>query len=181
MGAKETIRLLSPERERMFPALAEIGYRVTSEETQDYNCIAWAFGDNSRKWDCCPGYFWPKGIQRDGSVDTLRKAFELDGYQTCTDVEHEPGFEKVVLYADDEMQWQHAAIQLKNGEWSSKLGGWEDIRHRNPYAVVCDDYGHVVYIMRRAIRELEHDEEEARDSAADDPQKSAGQPQANDC
>ncbi len=30
--------------ERKFPKIKDVGYRVTSAEAEDYNCIAWTIG-----------------------------------------------------------------------------------------------------------------------------------------
>ena len=36
--------------ERDFPNLLTTGYEITSPDTIDYNCIAWAAEDNERWW-----------------------------------------------------------------------------------------------------------------------------------
>ena len=98
-----------------------------------------------------PGYYWPPGADRGSSADALKIAFEAIGYQVCAGGDLEPGYEKVALYIDDDGFWQHAAKQESNGEWSSKLGNEEDIRHVHPHCFGDSLYGHVVYFMRRPV------------------------------
>ena len=57
---------------------------------------------------------------------------------------------KVALYADEWGGWTHAARQLADGWWTSKLGPAEDILHRTPSALVGVVYGEVREFMKRA-------------------------------
>jgi hypothetical protein len=57
-------------------------FLITSPQTSSYNCIAWAFGDNS-KWywpDSSNIYFWPSDIPRQETLDSFIKLFESIGY-----------------------------------------------------------------------------------------------------
>jgi hypothetical protein len=49
--------------EAIFPDLAAAGYTPKSEKSGVYNCIAFAAGDESRKWRGYReiGYYWPEG------------------------------------------------------------------------------------------------------------------------
>jgi hypothetical protein len=153
MGEGRGIRRLSAEREKVFSQLADSGYEVTSDETGEYNCIAYAAGDQSRKWGCpaVPDrrYYWPPGARRGDELICLVSAFEVIGFEACDDPQPEEGFHKVVLYVDEYGWWQHAAKQIEGGHWSSKLGDWEDIKHANVNDVVCQDYGRAACYMRR--------------------------------
>ena len=53
-----------------FPNIGIDGYTVTSNPSEDYNCIAWAAGDTTSWWSHMPGYRWldPK---RANSIDSL--------------------------------------------------------------------------------------------------------------
>jgi hypothetical protein len=44
----------------------------------------------------------------------------------------------------------HAARQLPNGKWTSKLGRWQDIEHELD-GLVGEMYGTVKQILKRAI------------------------------
>jgi hypothetical protein len=141
-----------PERledvEQAFPNLTKSGYQVTSPTSAEYNCVAYAAGDHQRKWDAC--YYWPPSSARGFRIDNLVSAFRAIGYELCRDDLREHGFEKVVLYANEFGHWTHAARQLPDGAWTSKLGDSYDIRHRSPYALNSKMYGQAMYFMKRA-------------------------------
>jgi hypothetical protein len=119
------------ELEAAFPNLIADGYEITSPKSRKYNCIAWAAGDVSRKWDCTGlplvGFYWPPNARAEEGIEALVSAFETQGYQLCETTALEPGLEKVVLYVDGQGLWTHAAKQLTDGRWSSKLGDAEDM------------------------------------------------------
>jgi hypothetical protein len=144
---------LTRDREGTFPRLHEFDYEVTSPESKQYNCIAYAADDTSQKWACPPipqpGYYWPAGAQRGNGLSALRSAFETIGYEVCEGPGYEEGFDKVVLYADADGEWQHAAKQIGCNQWSSKLGDWEDIRHATLESIGGSDYGEAVCYMKR--------------------------------
>ena len=76
-----------------------LGVRVTSPPAKEYNCIAWAAGDEKRF-----------------------------GYEECNTPDLEHGYRKVAIYAKDGIP-THAARQLDSGKWTSKLGKAEDVEH----------------------------------------------------
>src|SRR5580765_3357608 len=137
--------------DEVFPGLARGGFQITSPIDKRYNCIAFAANDLANWWWPFPAdakeVHWPAGVPRDETVKAFRAMFESLGYGECNDDVMEPGFEKVALFADGEIP-RHAARQLENGRWISKLGEREDIEH-NLRDLECDIYGIVVLIMRR--------------------------------
>ena len=60
------------------------------------------------------------------------------------------GYEKIAIYAFVG-QFTHAARQLDNGQWTSKLGFREVITHPTLAALSGGIYGNVHCIMRRPI------------------------------
>ncbi len=144
---------MSAELERLFPALADGGYVVSSPEATSYNCVAWAVGESHRWWQ--PGIYWP--IPSGDDLATLVALFTSMGYAPCDGDGLEPGHEKVALYADDLGDWTHAARQLPDGWWTSKLGQGVDIRHRTSQALIGEVYGAVRAIMKRATSEVARD------------------------
>ena len=60
------------------------------------------------------------------------------------------GFEKVAIYGFG-FFYTHAARQLPNGKWSSKLGKAEDIEHDSPDDVAGGVYGEVVLFMSHLL------------------------------
>jgi hypothetical protein len=142
------------ELEAAFPNLAADGYEISSPESRSYNCIAWAAGDMSRKWDCTGiplvGYYWPQKALVGEGIEALVSAFETQGYRMSESTALEPGLEKVALYADEQSMWTHAARQLPDGRWSSKLGDAEDIAHSTPHGVAGSIYGQVRHVLQRS-------------------------------
>lgn len=66
----------------------------------------------------------------------------------------EKGYEKVVLYGKKDArgnitEFTHQARQLKDGTWTSKLGGMSTIRHVTPYTLDGNTYGVPIYVYIR--------------------------------
>jgi hypothetical protein len=137
--------------EALFPRLQGSPYQITSPPTQSYNCIAWATGDNVRWWwpDLANQRYWPIGVPRIETVAAFIQAYETLGYVPCQDETLESGFEKIAHFAD-EAGPQHAARQLSNGRWTSKLGELQDIEH-DLHDLEGTDYGNVVAYMKRPV------------------------------
>jgi len=137
--------------ENSFPKLQDGGYKITSPETVEYNCIAWAAGDTEAWWwpDRLDIGYWPVGVPRAETVEAFIEAFTALGFILCDAAEHEEGFEKVAIYVDVTGKPTHAARQLSSGLWTSKLGKLEDIEH-DIDGVSGDRYGTVAVIMKRS-------------------------------
>lgn len=137
--------------ESLFPKLAGSIYAITSPPTQDYNCIAWAAGDDQHWWwpDAAGIRFWPATVPRTETLQAFQKLFESLGYVVCADDAHEAGYEKVAIFKTADGP-QHAARQLANGRWTSKLGELADIEHelRDLEGI---EYGNVVAVLRRKL------------------------------
>jgi hypothetical protein len=91
--------------------------------------------------------YWPEQAPREETLAAFVHAFETLGYSRCDSSEHEPGFEKVALYAREGTP-THAARQLEDGKWTSKLGELEDIEHTLE-GIAGSSYGEVAQILRR--------------------------------
>lgn len=141
--------------QRFFPEMTTRNHRQTSAQTNSYNCIAWAAGDNTRWWQPdVPfdlGYYWPPAASAGWGIHCLIEAFQAMGFEQCADAAMEPGVSKIALYADAALEWTHAARQLDNGKWTSKLGPAEDIEHDTPDTVAgpAPAYGSVFCFMSR--------------------------------
>ena len=139
--------------EILFPQLAGGGYTITSPATRKYNCIAWAAGDATQWWwpvaAAAPQRtHWPEGVARQETVEAFRLAFVTLGYEICAGEQVEQGFEKVAIFADAVGAPTHAARQLPNGRWTSKLGKREDIEHAL-HDLAGEIYGSVALVMKR--------------------------------
>lgn len=133
-----------------FPRLTLSNHRITSPPAFDYNCIAWSAGDTRRWWQ--PGVYWPVPSRSDDyGAGVLEHLFHSLGFTDCAAVTStEAGFEKVALY-DNGLFYTHAARQLPNGKWTSKLGKEEDIEHDTPDDVAGGIYGELRKIMKRPV------------------------------
>jgi hypothetical protein len=137
--------------ERLFPALRQVGFEITSPRDQRYNCVAWAAGDVTRWWWPAesPFAYWPPGADREESVASFIQAFAILGYERALSGDLEPQFEKVAIFASNDGIPTHMARQLRDGTWTSKLGSLEDITHPEVSGVEGADYGIVVVFLRR--------------------------------
>lgn len=105
------------------------------------------------RWDP-NSYYWPRGVPREVTMEAFIQAFRTRGYEVCENSNLEPGFQKIAIYADKAGDPTHAARQLENGVWTSKMGDYEDIEHKNLECL--RDYGIVVKYMRRPRLEADH-------------------------
>ena len=137
--------------EGLFPGLNRGEYRITSPASPVYNCIAWAAGDDTAWWWPSPQHYWPEGTPGEETIASFQALFEQLDYRECATAEPEPGFEKVALFVNADDLPTHAARQLPNGFWTSKLGHWPDIEHQslNNLAGNPPMYGGVALLLRR--------------------------------
>jgi hypothetical protein len=136
----------------LFPKLDASRLALTSPQTPAYNCIAWAAGDQKRWWwpDADGIAYWPQSVQRAVRLIAFQHAFETLGYQITGDDSLEPMLEKVTIFSRGAIP-THAAKQLANGLWSSKVGNLEDISH-DLHGIENEAYGTVAFIMSRRRR-----------------------------
>lgn len=147
---------MSPSLDDLFPGLRAAGYRITSEQSPSYNCVAWAASQIDIWWwpDPMYVYFWPAGIPRAESMDVFIQVFEGLGYLPCNTGDFEYGFEKIAIYAEKTGKPTHVARQLPTGLWTSKLGRLEDIEHGAPVDLNGDWYGSAFVFMKRPMRRV---------------------------
>jgi hypothetical protein len=100
--------------------------------------------------------YWPPNAPRQVTVEAFVRAYETLGYELCFDGSLVADSEKIAIFGkenpDGSVSPTHAAIQLVSGEWSSKLGTLEDIRHDTVDDVRGPAYGRVICFMSRARR-----------------------------
>jgi hypothetical protein len=139
-----------------FPNLNSGNHHDTSDADEFYNCIAWGAGRNDAWWDPQEGspkkkYYWPAKVPRDDKVTSLIATYESMGFKSCgADGSPEIGMEKIAIYAHGEI-YEHAARQLKNGKWTSKIGELEDIEHDAPENLIGPAYGEISTFMKRRM------------------------------
>src|SRR6266568_673062 len=108
-----------------FPKLKSEGYQITSPDTYDYNCFAWAAEDTTQWWSPLRvhGYYWPNEVERQTTVAAFLELYKHEAdFLPCDDGDVEEGFEKIAIYVNATGDVTHAARQKPNGAWTSKLG-----------------------------------------------------------
>jgi len=137
--------------ERFFPNPSGTGYAFPSPADSICNCIAWAAGVTNDWWwpDPMGVSAWPPGVRREETVAAFIEAFQALGYVAAADDSLELGFEKIALYALAGAP-KHAARQLPNGHWTSKLGELEDVEHLLD-GLTGAWYGSVVQVLKRPL------------------------------
>ncbi len=142
---------MSEPLESLFPGLRRGGYEITSPADPGYNCVAWAAQDVSRWWEPDPWGLrhWPAGVRREYTQQAYAEAFRRLGFVDCDDAGFEEGWEKVAIFSTDEGTPTHAARQLPDGTWTSKLGSREDIKHPGLEQVSGEHYGKPAIVLRR--------------------------------
>jgi hypothetical protein len=93
--------------------------------------------------------YWPEGALLEETLAAYIQAYQTLGYEICDADLLETGYQKIALYIDPRGIPTHAARQLPNGKWTSKLGWLEDIEHELD-GLVGDRYGVVGQILKRA-------------------------------
>ncbi|EMO41242.1 DUF7689 domain-containing protein [Leptospira noguchii] len=149
-----------------FPKLKNFKYKETSKATISYNCFAWAAGIDNVNWDPdshasnrksllytlsnLPSY-WPADAPAKQDVESFLAAYHLIGFTEEADESLEAGFYKIAIYASDGIP-THAARQLSDGTWTSKLGRSIDIMHEKLEALESIRYGSVAKILKKQNR-----------------------------
>lgn len=134
-----------------WPNLSKTKFEVTSCYSEEYNCLAYAAGEDDRWWSPLPspGYYWPPGIPRKNTWDSFIAAYATLGFELCEDGQLEEGYEKLAIYGSEFGRPKHVAIQLSDGTWSSKLGKLQDINHEL-LGLEVKEYSQVQRFMKRS-------------------------------
>lgn len=144
-----------------FPGLRnDEHFIITSPIDPNYNCIAWAYQIKGR-WMWPPAgvpisldavSYWPDE-NASTDVEQFVDAFRKKGYEKCEDSCFEQGYRKIALYiTPGTTECTHAARQLSNGYWTSKLGKAYDIQHSTPKEIEGHWYGTVYCYMKREFK-----------------------------
>ena len=146
LGHQTWVRLVNVGAE--FPNMGPNDFQETSDPDDNYNCIAWAIGETDRWWSHIDPYYWPSSAPKSPSIGALEDVFLGLGFEKCEDAELESGFDKVALFVNNG-RWSHAAKQLDDGSWTSKLGVFQDIEHKALETLTGTYYGEVHCLLRR--------------------------------
>lgn len=84
-------------------------------------------------------------------MTSFTQAYATQGYSPCKDAGLESGFEKIAIYVNPMGIPTHAARQLPNGKWTSKLGTLEDIEHLATSGLEGPTYGSVGVVLNKPL------------------------------
>jgi hypothetical protein len=105
--------------------------------------------------------YWPHGVPRDQTLEAFMQAYATLGYKRCgKNGALQKRYEKIAIYVGPDGKPLHAARQLLDGVWTSKLGQYKDVHHTSTTALEVvpgmprrpTDYGTVAMYMRRKRR-----------------------------
>lgn len=151
-----------------FPQLADDPhFKITSPQTVEYNCIAWAMGFEKR-WVACfvpssahdnDGMYnhirerfvwWPKGVEMSMRKEALVDAFRAVGFEITDNQDYEDEYDKAVLYERDG-NWTHASRIISDSVEHSKFGeSWDGCHGRDRFS--DSNYGNPFAYMKRPHR-----------------------------
>jgi hypothetical protein len=107
------------------PNLTDAVCEIKSSHDTNYNCIAFVAGDPKNWWWPSDDDYWPNGVPREPTFEAFVLALGTVGFVPCNDRSLEAGCDKIALYGKDRgdgnLAPTHAAIQLPDGRWASKL------------------------------------------------------------
>jgi hypothetical protein len=127
-------------------------FTFTSLRTWDYNCIAWVLNIND---DWLQFEYNENGdIRPDRFPATYINFFKSHGFFECNNGNLEDNTEKICIYTDADGLLTHVSLQLANGQWISKMGDYEDIKHENEAVISGGLYGNYRSYMKRIRRAL---------------------------
>lgn len=137
--------------EQDFPSLVGKNYDL-SDEDFNYNCLAYAVGDQKNWWEPPKGggRYWPPGFDDDLRVGTVESIIRVFGFTVETKLNRTPKTESVAIYSDGS-EWTHFA-KFAGGHWSCKLGEGHDVSRVNLADLEGTLYGRVVKILSRPRR-----------------------------
>jgi type VI secretion system secreted protein VgrG len=149
-NSTERGKLATVEQRKGFPRLGE-EFEVLAPASATYNCIGWSLG-NSNSW------VWPTLAGQPARLSDFDALYYFYGFRRVNKLSYKrlPDHDKVLLYAirkpDGSVRLTHAALQMPDGSWSSKLGSLPLIRHLHPGDVSGPSYGspYIMYIRKRA-------------------------------
>ncbi len=126
-------------------------HQKTSEECDDYNCVAWALSIDDDWYDHSglPATTRPQGLDQSGTVAGYVAFFESRGFSVTNASAFVSTEDRIAVYGDAYGSFAHVARQVDGTNWASKLGGWEDIYHTSLDCLEGGDYGHVRVLMSR--------------------------------
>jgi hypothetical protein len=132
---------------KLFPLLTDYEL-IPNSESMEYNCISHTLNiNNDISWPFDNNNYWP--VSRDLTKESFDKFYEFHGFEKMNllDFSYDPKYIKVALYTNKGIP-THAAIQVDEFFWESKIGELGIIKH-DLFEIEDNVYGEVTQIYRK--------------------------------
>lgn len=132
---------------KLFPLLTDYEL-IPNSESMEYNCISHTLNiNNDISWPFDNNNYWP--VSRDLTKESFDKFYEFHGFEKMNllDFSYDSKYIKVALYTNKGIP-THAAIQVDEFFWESKIGELGIIKH-DLFEIEDNVYGEVAQIYRK--------------------------------
>jgi hypothetical protein len=132
---------------KLFPLLTNYDL-IPNSESDSYNCISHTIHlKEDISWPIDTRHYWP--TKRELTKESFDLFYEHHGFEKLSilDFTYNENYTKVVLYTNNNIP-THAAIQIDNTYWESKIGRLGIIRH-DLFEIENDVYGEITQIYRK--------------------------------
>lgn len=140
---------------KLFPLLNDYEL-INNSESDNYNCISHTLGikdkwswsyDKNEIYEYDYDHYWP--VRCELTKESFDDFYEYHGFEKIKllDFSYNPKYTKVVLYTNNGVP-THAAIQINEFFWESKIGMFGILRH-DLFEIENDVYGEVTQIYRK--------------------------------
>ncbi len=133
-----------------FPLLTKSNHVITSPKDQSYNCIAWSLKFNACWfWPSAFPAYWPIPHNGQATLATFSAMYAHYGYTLTASFTYQPNFARIAVYVLNG-KITHAAYQVNEVMWASKLGSEEDILHEL-HALDGPTYGQPLHFFEKLV------------------------------
>lgn len=132
---------------KLFPLLTDYEL-IPNSESMEYNCISHTLNiNNDISWPFDNNNYWP--VSRNLTKESFDKFYEFHGFEKMNllDFSYDSKYIKVALYTNKGIP-THAAIQVDEFFWESKIGELGIIKH-DLFEIEDNVYGEVAQIYRK--------------------------------
>lgn len=132
---------------KLFPLLLNFEL-IPNSESIEYNCISHTLNiDNDICWPYDENNYWP--VKRELNKESFDSFYEYHGFEKIDflDFSYDPKYIKVALYCKKGIP-THAAIQINENFWESKVGELGIIKH-DLFEIENETYGEATQIYRK--------------------------------
>lgn len=134
--------------ERFFPGAKDKRLPIKDDPNDEYNCIGYAVNERAN-------------LDPRGTADAQRRFLIDRGFDPSNDAKHVKGKYKVAVYGkrrpDGSYEPTHAAKEVGEGVWRSKLGKGPLVEHNDLDDISGEQYGYPMWYFEKPENELNPD------------------------